>query len=40
MLKYLGIYNPRTNPASLIAGEDISDEMIKKVEKEVIGYEG
>jgi hypothetical protein len=26
--------------ASRIAVEDISDEVIKKVEKEVIGYEG
>lgn len=28
------------NTASRIAVEDISDEVIKKVEKEVIGYEG
>ena len=40
MLKYLGIYNPRVNTAPRIAVEDISDEVIKKVEKEVIGYEG
>lgn len=39
-VKYLGIYNPRMNTASRIAVEDISDEVIKKVEKEVIGYEG
>lgn len=39
-IKYLGIYNPRMNTASRIAVEDISDEVIEKVEKEVIGYEG
>ena len=39
-VKYLGIYNPWMNTASRIAVEDISDEVIKKVEKEVIGYEG
>ncbi len=38
-VKYLGIYNPRTNTASRIAVADIPDEVIKQIESEVIGYE-
>lgn len=38
-IKYLGIYNPRMNTVYRIAVQDISDEVIQKVEREVIGYE-
>lgn len=37
-VKYLGIYNPRTNKVSRIAVADIPQDMIDKVESEVIGY--
>ena len=37
-VKYLGIYNPRTNEVSRIAVADISQEVIDDVESEVIGY--
>lgn len=38
-VKYLGIYNPRTNEVSRIAVADISQEVIDDVESEVIGYD-
>ena len=37
-MKYLGIYNPRTNEVSRIAVADISQGMIDKIESDVIGY--
>lgn len=37
-IKKLGIYNPRLNVVYLLNVEDISDETIKTVEKDVIGY--
>lgn len=37
-VKYLGIYNPRTNKVSRIAVADIPQDMIDEVESEVIGY--
>lgn len=37
-VKYLGIYNPRTNEASRIAVADIQQDVIYEVESEVIGY--
>lgn len=37
-IKYLGIYNPRTNEACRIAVDDIPEDVIAEVEKEVIGY--
>lgn len=37
-VKYLGIYNPRTNAIFRIKTSEISTEIINEVEKEVIGY--
>lgn len=37
-IEYLGIYNPRMNKVHRIAVEDISEDVIVKVEREVIGY--
>lgn len=37
-VKYLGIYNPRTNIAQRISVDRISPELIKQVEVEIIGY--
>lgn len=37
-IKYLGIYNPRMNKVYRIAVENISEEVIREVEKDVIGY--
>ena len=37
-IEYLGIYNPRMNEACRIAVDDIPEDVIAKVEKEVIGY--
>ena len=37
-VKYLGIYNPRTNEVSRIAVTDISQDVIAEVESEIIGY--
>ena len=37
-VKYLGIYNPRTNIASRISVDHIPSETIKKVEFDLIGY--
>ena len=37
-IKYLGIYNPRMNEAYRIAVDDIPEDVIAEVEKEVIGY--
>lgn len=37
-IKYLGIYNPRMNIVYRIATSDISENVIEKVETEVIGY--
>lgn len=37
-VKYLGIYNPRTNEVSRIAVADIPQNVIDEVESEVIGY--
>lgn len=37
-VKYLGIYNPRMNKVYRIATQDIPDDVIVEVEKEVIGY--
>lgn len=37
-VKYLGIYNPRLNVVYQLDVNDISDELISEIEKEVIGY--
>ena len=37
-VRYLGIYNPRTNTASRIAVADIPGDVIAQVESKVIGY--
>ena len=37
-VKYLGIYNPRTNIAQRISVDQISPELINQVEIEIIGY--
>lgn len=37
-IKYLGIYNPRTNEVSRIAVTDITQDVIDEVESTVIGY--
>lgn len=37
-VRYLGIYNPRTNEVSRIAVADIPQGVIDEVESEVIGY--
>lgn len=37
-IEYLGIYNPRMNEVHRIAVEDISEDVIVKVEREIIGY--
>ena len=37
-VKYLGIFNPRTNIAQRISVDRISPELIEKVEFEIIGY--
>ena len=37
-IKYLGIYNPRMNKVYRIAVENISEDVIREVEKDVIGY--
>ncbi len=37
-VKYLGIYNPRTNVASRLAVADIPADVIEEVEHDVIGY--
>lgn len=38
-VKYLGIYNPHQNVVYKISVDDISDDVIKQVETEVIGYD-
>ena len=38
-IKYLGIYNPRMNTVSRISVTDISSDIIREVETDVIGYE-
>lgn len=37
-VKYLGIYNPRSNTVYRINVNRISDQVIRKVDKDVIGY--
>ena len=37
-IKYLGIYNPRLNVVYRIAVADIPEDVIREVEKDVIGY--
>lgn len=37
-VKYLGIYNPRTNIASRLSVADIPADVISEIEREVIGY--
>ena len=37
-IKYLGIYNPRMDNVYRIAVENISEDVIREVEKDVIGY--
>lgn len=37
-IKYLGIYNPRMNVVYQLNVNDIPDEVISEIEKEVIGY--
>ena len=37
-IKYLGIYNPRLNTVSRIAVADIPEEVIREVDRDVIGY--
>lgn len=37
-IQYLGIFNPRMNIVSRIAVSDIPTDIIREVEKEVIGY--
>lgn len=37
-IKYLGIYSPRLNTVYRINVNDISDEIIFEIEKNVIGY--
>ena len=37
-VKYLGIFNPRRNEISRIAVEDIPEEVLFKVDRDVIGY--
>lgn len=37
-ISFLGIYNPRLNSVSRISVDDISDDVIKEVETNVIGY--
>lgn len=37
-IKYLGIYNPRLNTVYRIAVTDIPEDVIKEVERDVIGY--
>lgn len=37
-IKFLGIFNPRLNRVYKLPISKISDDLIKKVEKEVIGY--
>lgn len=37
-IKYLGIYNPRMNIVYRIAVADISEDVIREVEREIIGY--
>lgn len=38
-IKYLGIYNPRKNKVYRFALDNLSDEMIKEVDRDVIGYD-
>ena len=38
-IKRLGIFNPRLNTVYLLNVKDIPENVIKTVEKEVIGYE-
>lgn len=38
-IKHLGIFNPRKNIAYICDVDEISDELIKEIEKEVICYE-
>lgn len=38
-IQYLGIYNPRINKVYRIAVENISEDVIREVEKDVIGYQ-
>lgn len=38
-VKYMGIYNPRLNKVYYLETKEIPDEVIHKVEKDVIGYE-
>lgn len=37
-IKFLGIFNPRLNKVYKLPISEISDDLIKEVEKEVIGY--
>ncbi|XQS94131.1 hypothetical protein HXT34_02720 [Gardnerella sp. DNF00983] len=37
-IQYMGIYNPRMNKVYRIAVENISEDVIREVEKDVIGY--
>lgn len=37
-IRYLGIYNPRLNEVSRICVSDIPEEIIREVERDVIGY--
>lgn len=37
-IEYLGIFNPRQNTVSRIAVSDIPEEVIKEVDRDVIGY--
>ena len=39
-VKFLGVYNPRTNVASRLAVADIPVDLIEEVERDVIGYVG
>lgn len=39
-IRYLGIFNPRTNTASRLSVDSISVGIIEEVEKDVIGYLG
>lgn len=38
VIKFLGIYNPRTNVASRVAVSSIPEDVISVVERDVIGY--
>ena len=38
-VRFLGIYNPRSNTASRLAVSDIPNDVIEQVERDVICYE-